>query len=108
MAENKRLLIVSNRMPYHLQETENGYFLRQSSGGLVSAIKSYFEKNKGKGFEEVLWIGVPDCNKERWQSVMNSQQEELGFKLTPVFVNTKVYENYYNGFSNSILWPLFH
>lgn len=95
-------------MPYHLQETENGYFLRQSSGGLVSAIKSYFEKNKGKGFEEVLWVGVPDCNKEKWQSLMAKQQEELDFELTPVFVNTKVYENYYNGFSNSILWPLFH
>ena len=108
MAENKRLLIVSNRMPYQIQETEDGYFLRQSSGGLVSAIKSYFEKNRNKGFDEVMWIGVPDANKERWDSLMRSQKEQLDFVLHPVFVNNKIYENYYNGFSNSILWPLFH
>ena len=108
MAENKRLLIVSNRMPYHVQETENGYSLRQSSGVLVSAIKSYFEKNRNKGFDEVLWIGVPDSDKETWDSLMRSQETQLDFTLHPVFINNKVYENYYNGFANSILWPLFH
>src|SRR5689334_20006028 len=108
MTENKRLLIVSNRMPYQVQETENGYFLRQSSGGLVSAIKSYFEKNRSKGFDEVLWVGVPECNKDRWNSLMRSQEKQLDFELQPVFVNNKVYESYYSGFSNSILWPLVH
>ncbi|HEU0112332.1 MAG TPA: bifunctional alpha,alpha-trehalose-phosphate synthase (UDP-forming)/trehalose-phosphatase, partial [Flavisolibacter sp.] len=26
----------------------------------------------------------------------------------PVTINNDVYENYYNGFSNSLIWPLFH
>jgi trehalose 6-phosphate synthase/phosphatase len=28
--------------------------------------------------------------------------------VLPVFVDKDLYENYYNGFANSVLWPLFH
>ena len=108
MTENKRLLVVANRLPYQVQEKDNGFYLRQSSGGLVSAVKSYFEGNKGNLFDKALWFGVPDCNKERWVHLTNLHDEKMDFELHPVFVNGKVYESYYNGFSNSILWPLFH
>jgi hypothetical protein len=30
------------------------------------------------------------------------------FDVLPVFVDKDLYENYYNGFANSVLWPLFH
>jgi len=30
------------------------------------------------------------------------------FNCVPVYLSHEVAERYYNGFSNSILWPLFH
>lgn len=30
------------------------------------------------------------------------------FSCIPVYLSAEVAERYYNGFSNSILWPLFH
>src|SRR5581483_8953300 len=38
-----RLIIISNRLPFSLDKDGDKVSLRQSSGGLVSAIKSYFE-----------------------------------------------------------------
>ena len=32
----------------------------------------------------------------------------IDFEIKPLFVDKQVYEGYYNGFSNSVLWPLFH
>lgn len=33
---------------------------------------------------------------------------ETEFSCSPVYLSAEVAERYYNGFSNSILWPLFH
>lgn len=30
------------------------------------------------------------------------------FQCTPVYISDEVADRHYNGFSNSILWPLFH
>jgi trehalose 6-phosphate synthase/phosphatase len=40
-----RLIIISNRLPFSLDREGDKVSLRQSSGGLVSAIKSYFENS---------------------------------------------------------------
>jgi len=32
----------------------------------------------------------------------------LGFKVSPLFIDKGLYKDYYNGFCNSVLWPLFH
>ena len=39
-----RLIIVSTRLPYFMDRKGDLPVLRQNSGGLVSALKSYFEK----------------------------------------------------------------
>jgi trehalose 6-phosphate synthase/phosphatase len=84
--------------------------LRQSPGGLVSAIKSYFDANgvDQDKFTEKIWAGVADFSPQDWEQMepeVNGSQE---FKLVPLFVEERLYNDYYNGFSNSILWPLFH
>ena len=38
-----RLIIISSRLPFSLEKEGDKINLRQSSGGLVSAIKSYFD-----------------------------------------------------------------
>ncbi|MBD1386731.1 bifunctional alpha,alpha-trehalose-phosphate synthase (UDP-forming)/trehalose-phosphatase [Mucilaginibacter rigui] len=103
----KKLFIVANRLPITIEITEHQYTYRPSSGGLVSAITTYLSKNDKDDFTEKVWAGVPGCNEATWNSITPVSQTG-DFKYLPVFTNAKKYELYYNGFSNSLLWPLFH
>lgn len=104
-----RLIIVSNRLPFSIDQNADEPILRQSSGGLVSALVSYFEKNDESipQFNEHIWIGSVDFSPQDWDAVA-SQAKTKDFVVEPVFIDPEVYEDYYNGFSNSTIWPLFH
>lgn len=105
-----RLIVISNRLPFSLDREGDKVTIRQSSGGLVSAIKSYFENttvNKGD-LTEKLWMGVADFPQEDWDHAVATQGEQPEFGVVPVYADKDLYDNYYNGFSNSVLWPLFH
>jgi trehalose 6-phosphate synthase/phosphatase len=107
-----RLIIISNRLPFSIDRDGDKLSVRQSSGGLVSAIKSYFENttDKEKIITEKLWVGVADFPQEDWQAVEDEQNQHGDFKVLPLFAfnDKQLYDDYYNGFSNSVLWPLFH
>jgi trehalose 6-phosphate synthase/phosphatase len=104
-----RLIIISNRLPFSIDHEGDQLNLRQSSGGLVSAIKSYFESDssKNRGFTKKLWLGVADFPQNEW-SVVEEKLSGRDFQIVPLFLNKLLYKDYYNGFSNSVLWPLFH
>jgi len=105
-----RLIIISNRLPFSLDREGDKVSLRQSSGGLVSAIKSYFENSGAQRGDLTgkMWIGVADFPQEDWQQVAAAHAVEQDFDILPIFPDKDVYDKYYNGFSNSVLWPLFH
>lgn len=100
----KRLFIVSNRLPLIVDE-EKG--IQQASGGLITAIDSYLSKISADTFDEIFWSGVPGCFINTWAAASKKIDGNV-FTYLPVFVPEKEYEGYYNGFSNSVLWPLFH
>jgi trehalose 6-phosphate synthase/phosphatase len=104
-----RLIIVSNRLPFSIEKEGTNVQLRQSSGGLVSAIKSYFESAAGDQpkFEENIWVGSVDFSPQDFELV-KEQASGSTMKVEPIFLDETLYSDYYNGFSNSVLWPLFH
>lgn len=103
-----RLIIISNRLPFSLDQSGGEVKIRQSSGGLVSALKGYFESSKkGTDFSEKIWIGSCDFSKKDWENNKHSLQA-ADFTVEPVFIDAALYSDYYNGFSNSTVWPLFH
>lgn len=105
-----RLFIVSNRLPFSVDREGDQVNIRQSSGGLVSAIKSYFESdqsNKGS-ITEKMWMGVADFSQEDWDTEVGPRMAKYDFTAYPLFIDKTVYKDYYNGFANSTLWPLFH
>lgn len=103
-----RLIIISNRLPFSLDTSGAEAQIRQSSGGLVSALKGYFQSTKkGTVFTEKIWIGSCDLSKEDWDNNKDHLQGS-DFTVEPVFMDAALYSDYYNGFSNSTLWPLFH
>lgn len=104
-----RLVVVSNRLPYSLERVDKELVVRQSSGGLVSALKSYFEnKISGSHFSDKVWVGSVDASQEDWEAAQSQDLFPNDFIITPVFPRKSTYEAYYNGFCNSTVWPLFH
>jgi trehalose 6-phosphate synthase/phosphatase len=106
MLNDKRLFIVSNRLPVNVTGEEDAVQIQPSSGGLITAINSYLQNGHNE-FSETFWIGVPGCNKTSWNKAIR-QLPDSTYTYIPVFLYKEQYEKYYNGFSNSVLWPLFH
>ncbi|WP_207493641.1 bifunctional alpha,alpha-trehalose-phosphate synthase (UDP-forming)/trehalose-phosphatase [Aridibaculum aurantiacum] len=102
-----RLIIISNRLPFSLDTSGKEAVIRQSSGGLVSALKGYFEQVSDNQFNEKIWLGSCDFSEEDWNENKDRLQGS-DFTVEPVFMDSEVYSKYYNGFSNSTIWPLFH
>ncbi len=97
-----RIIIVSNRLPISINKNNNEYNILPSAGGLATGLKSYHQQNNS------VWIGWPgiianDSEEENEISKLLDQDHCL-----PIFLTNELIENYYDGFSNAILWPLFH
>ncbi|XP_031494237.1 alpha,alpha-trehalose-phosphate synthase [UDP-forming] 1-like [Nymphaea colorata] len=98
----QRLLVVANRLPVSaIRKGEDSWTLEISAGGLVSALLGV------KQFE-TKWIGwagvnVPD---ESGQKALTKALAEK--RCIPVFLDEETVHQYYNGYCNNILWPLFH
>lgn len=104
---SKKLFIVSNRLPLTVEQTGDNYEVRQSSGGLISAISAYLKQDGKDKFSDTVWVGAPGCSERNWDAATASFLN-ADYNYSPVFINWKKYELYYNGFSNSLIWPLFH
>lgn len=106
MKSDNRLFIVANRLPVSISEEKEEISIKPASGGLVSAVKSYVEQSNNQ-YSEIYWAGVPGCSPTSWKEA-SRQLDHSSFRYLPVTVQNDQYERYYNGLSNSVLWPLFH
>jgi len=105
----QRLFIISNRLPLSVDSSSAGEVqVRQSSGGLVSAVNAYLARSGGGAFAGRYWCGVSECSRRTWQHAVQNDKSDGGYNYLPLFIDKKRYDHYYGGFSNSILWPLFH
>lgn len=98
-----RLIVVSNRLPITITKDASGeYHYKMSSGGLVSALSGC------KRSMSFTWIGWPGfyIPPEDREEVDKRLMED--FACQAVHLSDDVADRHYNGFSNSILWPLFH
>lgn len=105
----KRLVIISNRLPFQIQVQNQQVQVSESDGGLVSALKSYLEsQSEDYSFESVLWLGAAEFQEKHWSKYRTHLSSSLRYDVEPVFIEKKIYNQYYNGFCNATLWPLFH
>lgn len=106
---NGRLIIISNRLPFQLVEAETGIVMKESDGGLVSALKSYLENKQGENvFQSTIWMGAADFSEKKWARFRRKNKPASAYDVAPIFLEKRIYSDYYNGFCNSTLWPLFH
>lgn len=97
-----KIITISYRLPLSIKKTKNKVKITQSSGGLASAVLSYSEKSNAN----LTWVGIADFDKDVWES--NRNNFDHSFDIEPVYLEKKLNREFYNVFSNSILWALFH
>ncbi|MFI5911266.1 trehalose-6-phosphate synthase [Dactylosporangium sp. NPDC051541] len=101
MAGDSAFVVVANRLPVDKVVGPDGEVsYRRSPGGLVTALEPVLEQRNG------TWVGWPggagdaDAKEETF--------EAGGISLHTVPLSAGEIERYYEGFSNSSLWPLYH
>jgi trehalose 6-phosphate synthase/phosphatase len=97
-----KTIIVSNRLPVKITENDGEYVLSPSEGGLATGLGSIYKQNDN------IWIGWPglEVTEENKKKKIARQLKEQS--LLPVFLTQDEISEYYEGFSNEVLWPVFH
>ncbi|HET9403464.1 MAG TPA: trehalose-6-phosphate synthase [Burkholderiales bacterium] len=100
-----RLVVVSNRLPFSFQRAANGRWKAESSGGgLVTALLPVLRHRGGMW---IGWTGAADDSPELSHEVA-AVGENAGYTLKNVSLTAEEVSHFYEGFSNEIIWPLFH
>jgi trehalose 6-phosphate synthase/phosphatase len=97
-----KTIIVSNRLPIKITEENGELNFSASEGGLATGLGSIYQQG------ENVWIGWPgmEITDPEKQEEVSRKLESM--KLLPVFLSQEEISEYYEGFSNEILWPIFH
>lgn len=105
----KRLIIAAYRLPFKFSKTKKGYKAIQNAGGLVSAVLALsenFKKERQDSVDQkIIWAGVAENLPENLQL---SELQNSEFSILPVKIPGPIRKLYYEGFSNDVIWPLFH
>jgi trehalose 6-phosphate synthase/phosphatase len=99
------MTIVSNRLPVVLEHTDGKWTTRPGAGGLISA---FIPALRRWGGSWIGWPGIAGAEGLDLDAVLAESSAQERFRLTPVPLSHEEYERFYKGFSNEIIWPLFH
>jgi len=98
-----RLILVSNRLPLSFRRENGKLQAVPSSGGLIGALEPILKEHGG------VWVGSagtedsPELHRQ-----LRAAAGDHGFRYAPIILSQEEETNYYEGFSNEVLWPLFH
>ncbi len=91
-------MVVSNRLPVDFEVADDGTeSWRTSPGGLVTALEPLMRSSDG------VWVGWPGVADRTFAPFVND-----GISIAPVRLSAADLEDYYEGFSNDTIWPLYH
>jgi len=101
----QKIILISNRLPITIERSNKDFVFTPSVGGLATGLSSVSQKYN------CVWLGYPgilsndlsDIDKRIITDKLNND-----FKSYPIFLDHNEFKNYYNGFSNKTIWPLFH
>lgn len=99
-----KTIIVSNRLPLNITLTNGDAQAEPSVGGLATGMRSVHAEGNGIW---IGWTGISEgaVNEEQQAKIDEALAKE---KCVGVGLTEKEIENFYYGFSNKALWPLFH
>jgi trehalose 6-phosphate synthase/phosphatase len=99
-----QILIVSNRLPVSVKKVDGQLEFYSSTGGVATGLASFIKGRHNK------WIGWPGISSDE---LTEEDKRIITLELAkrhcvPVFLSKKQIDDFYSGFSNSLLWPLLH
>jgi len=101
----RSLIVVSSREPYVHKKTASGIKVEKPAGGLTSAMDDVLRAVGG------TWVAWGSGNADR-ETVVDDRvsvpPEHPSYTLKRVWLTAGEVNNYYNGYSNHMLWPLCH
>jgi trehalose 6-phosphate synthase/phosphatase len=97
------LILVSNRIPITIHSEHGILSGHPSSGGLVSALEPLLKQHGG------LWVGSGGTeDSPEIREILRRASGDNPYKFAPLFLSEEEHSKFYEGFSNEIIWPLFH
>ncbi len=104
-ADRERLIVASNRLPFVMNKGPDGRWrITPGTGGLVTALLPVLRDRGG------IWIGWPGTVEglEDIGQVLADSNQDAGYALVPITLTANEVHDFYFGFSNEVIWPLFH
>jgi len=106
----RRIIIVSNRLPFTVEQENGEVRFKESAGGVATGLKSLLDTMPPllSLKPDYLWVGWPGgaINDQQRSEVQARARSE--FRSHAVFLSEEDFENFYQGFCNKTIWPLFH
>lgn len=97
----RRLLIVSNRLPFRVVEQHGTFRLRPSSGGLATALRGIHARSNS------LWVGSAAAG--HFAPGAGRMNDRLAAaRLASISLSELEASGFYRRYSNGILWPTLH
>jgi len=98
------VVVASNRGPVSFVRSEDGHIeVRRGQGGLVTALTGALEAWGG------LWVAAAMTEEDRRQTVRGGVDVEgAAFRVRSLRFDPHVYNGFYNGISNRLLWFAHH
>lgn len=93
-------IFVSSRLPFSINSKSGS--VERGAGGLVSALMSVSLD------EPFSWLGFETSERNAKLIRENAKKIKPNLDCYPVLLPKAHYEQYYDGFANDVLWPLFH
>jgi trehalose 6-phosphate synthase len=91
-------VVVANRLPIDMERLPDGTTTyKRSPGGLVTALEPLLRRRSG------AWVG--------WPGITDGDEDPIcedDLEMRPVRLSADDVADYYEGFSNATLWPLYH
>lgn len=96
----RRVIIVSNRLPVHITRDGSGLTINRSIGGLATGLSAVGKKHPA------LWVGWAG-NRQPF-SKREHATLSLPPSIAPVAIPARLLHRYYDRFANGVLWPTLH
>src|SRR5690606_32110183 len=97
-----KTIIIANRLPVKIERDGNEFNIIRSEGGLATGLGSLETDS------DIYWVGWPGIFTDDEDEKKEITERLLEMNFHPVFLSTNHIEKYYEGYSNSTIWPLCH